>query len=309
MPLNPFRRRGYISSAQLAAFLALRLVRHPRQTLEAAPVLMYTEESEHDKPGDPERPMWHNLGYWKTARTYAQAGADLARYLATAARIEPTSEVLDVGCGCAEQDILWARELQPARIVGVDITPARVALANRSIANADLHNRVKVHLGSATELPFDDASFDKVVGLESAFHFRTRETFLAEAFRVLRPGGRLALTDMLPAPRQRRSWIRRLVVRLFRRFMSVPDANVYDRFEYATKLRERGFVDVSMDSIGDFVFPGFARLRGLQIEGNEWFSSRIDLEPADFVAEHWLSPWRDTMGLEDYVVVAADKTA
>ena len=41
--------------------------------------------------------------------------------------------------------------------------------------------------------------------------------------------------------------------------------------------------------------------------GREWFSIVNDLQPEDFIAEEWVSVWRDFMGLDDYVVVTADK--
>src|SRR5438445_6611520 len=59
---------------------------------------------------DEEKPLWLNFGYWKEARNYLDAAPALARLLADWADLRETDEVLDVGFGFAEQDILWARE-------------------------------------------------------------------------------------------------------------------------------------------------------------------------------------------------------
>ena len=189
----------------------------------------------------------------------------------------------------------------------MDLTPRRVELARARVDGASLGERVEVRRGSATDLPFPDQSFDRVVALECALHFRTRERFFAEAFRVLRPGGRLATADLLPLPGRRETLLKLLALKVSRRMISIPEANVYDRGRYAAKLRERGFSEVKVESIGDWVFPGFTRHGALKLEGGEWFSIVNDLEPGDFVGAEWVSVWRDFMGLDDYVVVVADK--
>jgi SAM-dependent methyltransferase len=90
-----------------------------------------------------------------------------------------------------------------------------VDLARRRVAKLGLDDQVDLRQGSATDMPIESDSVDKVVAVECAFHFRTRETFFREAWRVLRPGGRLVLADILPMPRvsgfssrleQRMSW-------------------------------------------------------------------------------------------------------
>lgn len=214
-----------------------------------------------------ESGLYLNLGYWREAETIDEASEALAMLVAETAETGPGDTVLDCGFGFADQDMLWARRLGPKKIIGLNITESQVILARQRIAAAGLADRIDLRHGSATGMPVESGSIDQVIALESAFHFRTRERFFREAWRVLRPGGRLVTADIIPMSpetrlrlrlRQKLSW--QLVASKF----AIPTENAYTRPAYRSRLASCGFERIRVDSIRDQVYLPLHRHLGEQ---------------------------------------------
>ncbi len=204
-----------------------------------------------------ERAFYLNLGLWDGVESLDDACQALAALVADSAAMGPGDRVLDVGFGFADQDLFWATTYHPDGIVGLNVTASQVEVARRRVREAGLEERIDLRLGSATEMPLESASVDKVVALECAFHFDTRERFFQEARRVLRPGGRLVLADIIPLPAES-SWRARLAQRwswrqVARKF-AIPASNAYPLADYVAKLAASGFEKVRVESIRERIY-------------------------------------------------------
>ncbi len=136
------------------------------------------------------------------AEAYAKSsfhahGPDLIRLVAEAG-FDGHEFVVDLGCGAGHTAVACA--LHAARVVGIDVTPQMVEMAV-SVANQRGVDNVSFRVADVAALPFDDESCDVVTSRVSAHHYADLAQALAEAYRVLKPGGLILISDSIsPEP-------------------------------------------------------------------------------------------------------------
>ena len=103
--------------------------------------------------------------------------------------------ILDVAAGTGDVAVALARRLPAARITGIDLSGEMLAVGRGKVARRGLCDRIELVQGDAEQLSFPDGTFDAVTIGFGIRNFGSIEAGLAEAFRVLRPGGRLCILE------------------------------------------------------------------------------------------------------------------
>lgn len=172
--------------------------------------------------------------------------AALAERLPAAARL-----VLDLGCGPGGTAAAVARARPAARVVALDLAPAMLGQARRAAARRGLAGRIAPVRADAARLPFPAERFDAVVGHSFLYLVPDRAGVLAEARRVLRPGGRVVFLEPTDEPF---SWRAVLAHSRDPRFLASvllwrPFSRIHGRFSraaLAAALRAAGFTNVQV---------------------------------------------------------------
>ena len=202
--------------------------------------------------------------------TFLEAGANLDKVMAQRGQIGADSTVIDVGCGSGTIAVGLCRALG-CRITGVDLSGVRIANAIDSLEDQpeEVRERVTFKKGSATDLPIEDASFDRAWSQATIYHVPDKVKVLEEVYRVLKPGGIFVFDDLIKPQPEISEKARKFV---YERLLYDTDFS----FEsYQQALKAAGFEVLEAEDLSRHLKTSYLMLSDAASRGNEEHKERF----------------------------------
>lgn len=234
----------------------------PATRAQAAAVVRYYDQTWWDY-----RALWLNrrnasmhFGYWdETTPDHSASTVRMNAVIAETVGLRRGQRVLDAGCGVGGTSV-WLADHWGCQVTGVSLSAAQVRRARRRAAAFGVADRCTFVQGDFLALEVGAASFDVVWAQESVCHTPDKPAFLREAFRVLRPGGRLVCADFYRTQRQPSAQEARLLAEWLDGW-AIPSLASAPTF--CGWAAEAGFVDVAVRDLTRGVRPSLRRLHRL----------------------------------------------
>lgn len=193
---------------------------------------------------------WWNLkenlslhyGIWdNSTKNFKQALINTNKVLMNIAEIKDGDKILDAGCGVGGAAFFLSQQ-KNVTVTGITLSDRQLALANNIAENSGLTNAPKFFKMDYTNTSFDDESFDVVWACESFSSAPEKELFVKEAYRILKKGGRLILSDYFLT--EKRNPKDELLIKKWGQTWSISNLITIGKFH--SQLSSAGFGDIQL---------------------------------------------------------------
>lgn len=152
--------------------------------------------------------IWWNLkrshavhyGYWDVnTRSFTDALQQTNRVMAYLVDIHAADKILDAGCGVGGAALFLATQYQ-CEVWGITLSEKQLHLAQQLATQSPVEKKLHFSLQDFTRTNFESNAFDVLWGCESTCYASPKSDFIAEAYRILKPGGRMIIADYFELP-------------------------------------------------------------------------------------------------------------
>jgi len=196
-----------------------------------------------------------HYGYWdETVKNFSESLLRMNEVMMEAAQIKPTDKVLDAGCGIGGSSIFLAERIG-CNGMGISLSEIQIHHARRLALEKKVEGKVEFAVMNYCATSFSAESFDVIWGCESICYADDKEQFVKEAYRLLKPGGRLVVADGFVTKFENndhppiRNWLDGWQVN----YLETPER--FERF-----MRTTGFVKILSKNISKYTAHSSRRL-------------------------------------------------
>lgn len=240
---------------------------------------------------------YSNYGYWDASTQDAVQACDALVDKLIATFPDSTGTVLDVACGCGGSTKRLTRHFIPGEITAINISKFQTDSTQSRVPGSRCLQM------DAVRMEFEAASFQHILCVEAACCFRTRLRFFKEAYRILKPGGSMALTDILIETPPEMVQVQARVSDL----EEIPLANRVNAEVYRDMLEVVGFKSVKLESVLNQTLRAFDHF---SLGWISHFFNKLEASTAQQMIMHgkFLAQCleRNTQ-IKDYIIVSAQK--
>ncbi len=219
---------------------------------------------------DLDRSLAMHAGFWdESTTTLPEALIKENEILADIAHIQPGEQILDAGCGYGGS-VLYLAEQRKAKVIGITLCEKQVSMAQEKATVREFVYPPEFLVMDYTQTSFSDASFDVVWAIESVCHAEDKSEFIKEAWRILKPQGRLIIADGFHVKNNYNEHEKKLLAKAVNGW-AVASMESQPNFELF--LKKQGFKDIQIIDATPQVLRSSKRLFLFSFPG--WIGSRL----------------------------------